>query len=807
MVVDVAVSAGAGEALFTYAVPVTLRHRIAVGKRVLAPFGSRRVTGYIIEIKDDSKRDSLKDIIEILDRTPLFDPVDLKFYRWASEYYMYPLAKTLRLILPAGIDVESSRTCMVTQKPLTTDLTEHQQQILAVLAAFPKGVSVKSLKKKLPCRSLDKDLRKLTDTGFITILDTLKQPSVRKKKETRIRVAEGVTTLESFTERQRTLIEAIRTRGGMTLSQFRTEFSNAAGVLARLKKKGVIVTEERTFYRTPEAPPTIGDPQGTYTLTSEQSTALSAITDALAAHRFAPFLLHGVTGSGKTEIYLGAISRALALGGSILLLVPEIALTPQLVGRVRDRFGDDRLAVLHSGIRPGERYDQWRKIASGKAGIILGARSAIFAPARDLRLIIIDEEHDTSYKQDERMPYNARDLAVVRARFLSGVVVLGSATPEIQSYFNTKHKGFTYLHLSKRVANRTLPKVEIIDLKAPEGKQHMAGVLSQPLATAIQETLAAGKQTLLFLNRRGFTTFLSCVNCGYVFRCHNCSVTMTHHISDQTLKCHYCNYSIKAPPLCPNCHGHGIRSYGTGTEKLFHEIESRFPRARIARLDSDVASKRGAYSRILAALGARKIDILIGTQMIAKGHDFPHVTLVGVISADTSLNMPDFRASERTFQLLTQVSGRGGRGDTAGRVIIQTLNPLHYAILRAKDHDYLSFYDDELQARIALGYPPFSRMINLRISSKNEAKAAETAQRAAKFAHAAVQRRKSKIRAVSIIGPAQSPLTKIKGSYRWQLILKGTDTGILHDLTAEIMKAMGREASNIKIDVDPVNFM
>ncbi len=807
MVVDVAIEAGASQTLFSYAVPVALRHRVAVGTRVLAPFGRRRVTGYIIEITNDSSRDDLKDITDILDKAPLFDPEDLKFYRWASDYYMYPLAKTLRLVLPAGIGVESSRTVMKTQKPAPADLTENQQQIMSLLKAFPKGVSLKGLKNKIPCRSLDRDMKKLTDAGLITMRDALKQPTVREKKETLLRVAEGVATLESFTERQQTLIKAIMTRGCMTLAQLRGECGNAASVLTRLRQKGVIVTEERISCRTPEPPPAIGVPQGAYTLTSEQTRALNAITDAITAHRFAPFLLHGVTGSGKTEVYLGAIAKALALGGSALLLVPEIALTPQLLSRVRDRFGDDRLAVLHSGIRPGERYDQWRRIASGEATIILGARSAIFAPVRDLRLIIIDEEHDTSYKQDDRMPYNARDLAVVRARFLSAVVVLGSATPEIQSYFNTKHKGFIYLHLSKRVENRMLPKVEIVDLRTPEGKQSMGGVLSQPLARAIEDTLDAGKQTLLFLNRRGFTTFLSCVNCGYVFRCRDCSVTLTHHMSDHTLKCHYCNYSVKVPPLCPSCQGHGIRSYGAGTEKLFHEIEARFPRARIARLDSDVASKRGAYARILSALGAREIDILIGTQMIAKGHDFPHVTLVGVISADTSLNMPDFRASERTFQLLTQVSGRGGRGNTAGRVIIQTLNPLHYAIVRAGDHDYLSFYDDELQTRIALGYPPFSRMINMRISSRDESKAAAVAQRAANIAHAAARRQKKGPGAVSILGPAQAPLIKIKGRYRWQLLFKGADAGMLHDLAAEIMKAMGREASNIKIDVDPVNFM
>ncbi|MCX5850904.1 MAG: primosomal protein N', partial [Deltaproteobacteria bacterium] len=521
---------------------------------------------------------------------------------------------------------------------------------------------------------------------------------------------------------------------------------------------------------------------------------------------FSPFLLHGVTGSGKTEVYLKAIEEVLAHGGSALMLVPEIGLTPQLLSRVTERFDEHLIAVIHSGIGRGARYDEWRRTRKGDARIIIGARSAVFAPARNLRLIIVDEEHDHSYKQEERLVYNARDLAVVRGEKSGATVILGSATPGIQTYFHTTTGQYAYLPLTKRVEDRPLPRIEIIDMKDQRTARGQVPVISARLQRAIKETLEAGRQTLLFLNRRGFNTFLYCADCGYVFRCLNCSVSMTHHREDGTLRCHYCDYSVKAPSRCATCGGNKVRFYGTGTEKLKEEITTLFPAARVERMDSDSTVRQGSHERILRALDRGEIDILIGTQMITKGHDYPNVTLVGVVSADISLNIPDFRAAERTFQLLTQVSGRGGRGDHPGRVVIQTLNPGHYAVTRAREHDYRGFYDDEIILRKELGYPPFSRIVGFRISGTGRDAVERTARELGEIARECCRNEHDPPR-IDVMGPSEAPIAKIKGRYRWHMLLKGKELKPLHGVTRTIMSRTKRDGVEIKVDVDPVSFM
>ncbi|MBA7565912.1 Primosomal protein N' [subsurface metagenome] len=486
-----------------------------------------------------------------------------------------------------------------------------------------------------------------------------------------------------------------------------------------MEKKGLIDISTREVYRSPAASPHIGEENSDIRLNGQQEEALGEIVKGITSRRYFPCLLHGVTGSGKTEVYLKAIEKTVALGGGAIYLVPEITLTPQLMSRIQNRFDRDMVAILHSGIGRSAKYDEWRRIQRGEARLVVGARSAIFAPVRDLRLIIVDEEHDSSYKQEDHLPYNARDLAIVRAKQRAATVILGSATPAVQTYFNTQNRDFRLLELTQRVAGRELPRVDIIDMKKEGGNK--PPLFSRPLIDAVRETLDAGNQTLLFLNRRGFHTFLYCLDCGYIFKCLNCSVSMTHHMHDGSLRCHYCDFRVKAPPVCPTCGGSRIHSYGMGTERVEEEITSLFPGARVGRMDSDSTSRRGSYERILTSLDRGEIDILVGTQMITKGHDFPSVTLVGVVSADTSLNIPDFRAAEKTFQILTQVSGRGGRGDSPGRVIVQTVNPDNGAIRLARDHNYINFYHDEIAMRRELGYPPFSRMVNLVISSTNEA--------------------------------------------------------------------------------------
>jgi primosomal protein N' (replication factor Y) len=806
--VNVAIPSGSG-GIFTYSVPKNMTLPVSLGKRVLVPFGSRRLTGYIVEVLDQAPRENLRDILDILDSEPLFEEKDLSFYIWASRYYLRPLGKALGGMLPPGIDVKSQRWVTVVPKETASRedlLTDEQQTLLALLRTFPRGRAIRSLKRVMKGSSLDRNLNDLAGLGCITIEDRLSVPRTSKKIETILRPVTDPPQNVKLTDRQRSIMNLVQERRDCSLSFLATRFGRAADTVRALEKKGLLVREERETWRIPDPPPLYCSSSKEIILNDDQEAALGSITGAMDGGSYVPFLLHGVTGSGKTEIYLRAIAKALESGGSALLMVPEIGLTGQLLNRVRERFDSGLLAVFHSGLSDGERYDQWRLVRRGDARILLGTRSAVFVPMKNLRLIVVDEEHDTSYKQDDRMPYNARDLAIVRAGMSSAVVVLGSATPDIQTYHNTLHKGFRYLELPRRVENRSLPEIQIVDMREPDVRRGKDLLISKPLLKALEDTLSAGKQSMLLLNRRGFATFLFCLDCGHVFTCRNCSVTMTHHMNLNRLKCHYCDYAVKAPPLCPNCRGTRIHSFGAGTEKLYQEVASLVPQARIARLDSDIASGRGVYERVLSALDRREIDILIGTQMIAKGHDFPHVTLVGVVSADSSLNIPDFRAAERTFQLLVQVSGRGGRGESPGLVLIQTLNPGNAALVRARSHDYRGFYDDELATRRDLRFPPFSRLVNLRVVSKREERAAELAGALAASARTRIDALGGK-GGLSLLGPAEPLHSRIRGIYRRHLLLKGTDGTMLRDLALALLEEAGRAASDIKCDVDPLNFM
>ena len=803
MFVNVAVSIpSAGP--FTYGVPEDLEGQIAIGKRALVPFGRRRVTGYIVESISSTDLQSVKNIIDILDSEPLFSAQDLAFYRWIAEYYLYPLGKTLKALLPGGIDVESSRWVCLSETPQAQEhiLSTAQRGLLNILANYPHGLPVTTLQKKAGRKSLLRDLETLQNMQFISAGDRIEKAAVTRKQETRVALRAPLPANIRLTEKQKSICDFLERHGATDLSTLRLEFKNVHATIIRMEQKGLIDVSTREVYRPPAPFSPVGANANGIRLNAEQKKTLAEIVNGIGARRYLPCLLHGVTGSGKTEVYLKAIEEALARGGSAIYLVPEITLTPQLMSRIQDRFDDSMIAVLHSGIGRSARYDEWRRIQRGDARIIIGARSAIFAPARDLRLIIVDEEHDSSYKQEDYLPYNARDLAIVRAKQVSATVILGSATPAVQTYFNTETRDFKLLELTKRVAGRDLPRVDIIDMKKEGGRT--PPLFSQALIEAVGETLGRGKQTLLFLNRRGFHTFLYCLDCGYLFTCLNCSVSMTHHLSDGSLRCHYCGFRVKAPPVCPSCGGSRVRSYGIGTERVEEEIAGLFPGARVERMDSDSTSKRGAYNRILTALDRGEIDILVGTQMITKGHDFPGVTLVGVVSADTSLNIPDFRAAEKTFQILTQVSGRGGRGDAPGRVIVQTLNPDNSAIQHARRHDYRGFYRDEIALRRELGYPPFGRLINLVISSTNETAAQDYVRKLRELSTDMARRQGG---SVSVLGPAEAPLYRVQGRYRWQLLLKGPDRAAARALVRSILSQGAPPGIRLKVDVDPVNFM
>ena len=793
--------------IFTYAVPETLVSGIAAGKRVLVPFGRRRLTGFIIEAVAEAACDqNIKEIIALPDPEPLFDEKDLAFYEWTARYYIHPLGKVLEEVLPGGIDVKSGRWLRLTEgaEPKDLRLSPVQREILSCLALHAEGLPLSRLRKETGRMDLSGDIRQLETAGLIVSEDRLNRPAVRPKKKKWVSWQGATVPDMRLTGKQAALAELLREKGEMRIDDLRAFFKETSTFLRTLEGKGLVRIFEKELFRGHGETPELRGSEKAISLNGDQAEALSEISNCLSSRLFSPCLLHGVTGSGKTEVYLRAVSEVLEGPGSAIYLVPEIALTAQLISRIGNRFPGQEIAVLHSGIALSARYDQWKRIRRGEIRLVVGARSALFAPVRDLRLIIVDEEHDPSYKQDDRLRYNARDLSLVKGRFSKATVILGSATPAIQSYFHAAAGRYRYLTLPSRIDDRPLPKVEVVDLKMQRDEQGRTPVLSRPLIEAIGETLAGGRQTLLFLNRRGFHTFLFCPDCGHAFTCPNCDLALTHHAAEGLLKCHHCDFSARPASLCPACQGNHIRSYGTGTERVEEEVRKLFPEARIARMDSDTTSRRGELVGMLRRIERREIDILIGTQMITKGHDFPGITLVGVVAADASLNVADFRATERTFQILTQVSGRGGRGDFPGRVFVQTFNPGHYAILRAQNHDYAGFYTDELPLRQELGYPPFTRLVGLHFSSlkKEEGKAmvARVAIRARETAAALTGGN------AEVIGPAESPLTRIRGRFRWQLLLRGTDSGLLHLLTQKILEGAGG-GLDVQVDVDPVNFM
>lgn len=749
--------------VFSYAVPSAMAGGAVVGKLVQVPVGKRVLTGYILEIISAADVENIKEIIKIYDNDPYFNEEELLFYRWVSQYYLYPLGKMLSEVLPTPVSPKKEKVIALDPGYLTTVSCRLSKKLYAV------------------------DTRENTFAEEEVLHALLNQDT-------------------KLSDQQALFITFLLKNGSVSLVVLRREFKNANYLVGCLQKKGLVCLKEQESCRSLADLPALESVDHKVLLNDDQEGVLREVLPSLAVRRFSPYLLHGVTGSGKTEIYLRLMAAARERGGGVISLVPEISLTPQLIARVRGRFKGQEIAIIHSGISRSQRAEQWQRIQKGEVKIAIGARSALFVPMRDLRLIIVDEEHDGSYKQDERLRYNARDMAIVKAKQNAAAVVLGSATPAIQSYFNARKKKYHYLTLPNRVESRDLPVFNIVDMKNSCGEENFeVPILSKILREEMSRTLSENKQILLFLNRRGFDTVVLCLDCGYIFKCLNCELTLTHHAALGMLRCHYCDYAIKAASLCPSCSGKRLRSYGLGTEKLEEEAKRLFPSARVGRMDSDTTARRGDGERILRMLARQELDILVGTQMIAKGHDFPSITLVGVVAADLSLNVPDFRAGERTFQMLTQVAGRGGRGDVPGLVVVQTFNPDHYAVRRAQNHDYHGFYEDEIKLRKSLRYPPYVRLINLQISSANKDRGRAGIDIIGRLAKHVVLNKQ--LATVEILGPAEAPVSKIRGRYRWQILLKGGDTKAQIIMVDIIRAEAAKRGLEVKVDVDPMNFM
>jgi primosomal protein N' (replication factor Y) len=592
----------------------------------------------------------------------------------------------------------------------------------------------------------------------------------------------------------------------LAVRELRRTFPTCPAILKRLAQQGLVTWEERLTFADPfkNQLPTLMEPE--YTLVSEQKKAVKAVVGGIKAGEFAPFLLHGVTASGKTEVYLNAAKQALAQGRQVLVLLPEIALTHPVAQEFRRRFGE-RVALLHSGLTESQRLDQWRRLAAGIAEVAVGARSAVFAPLPRLGLIVVDEEHDPAYKHEGGLLYQARDVALYRGKLAQAAVVLASATPAVGTFFRAREGRYRYLHLSERVTPQTLPEVQLINLKQQRGGTGLK-IISPPLAAAVTETLARGGQALLFLNRRGFATVLFCLFCGHIFQCEQCSVALTQHHSRDLLVCHYCGYEMKVPERCPTCQSTAIKKHGVGTERVESEVRRLWPEARVARLDRDTAPHSGRALAVLEEFAAGELDILVGTQMITKGHHFPGVTLVGVIAADQSLFFPEYHAGERTFQLLAQVAGRAGRGGAPGQVLIQTYQPEHYVFQTIREQNYEEFFQRELASRRELGYPPFTRLALVRLSGMQEEAVAQQAKRLADRLRRAIRRNPDLASRLRVLGPAPAGLARLKGRFRWQILLKSYGRppllAVLHHLR-QTWTPLPKSKVDLTLDIDPAN--
>ena len=744
---------------FDYLVPEAWAGQIEVGSRVKVPFGPRQVLGCVTALLEASPHPRLKPLARVLGTRGLVTPKVLELARWIARYYCCPVEVALKSVLPEAVRRETAGW---------------RERLVVRVAEGSVG-----------------------------------EPEAGGRKLTR---------------RQREVWHVVEERRELPLQELLRLTGSTADTVRRLEDKGLVQIRSQVAERDPYGEETIL-PTEPLVLEAHQAQALAAIQAVLEAtaggggegtsseplRASRTFLLHGVTGSGKTEVYLQAIAVALAQGRGAIVLVPEISLTPQTIERFKARFshgpGRTGVAVLHSHLSAGERHDEWHKIRQGRARVVIGARSAVFAPVEPLGLIVVDEEHEDSYKQEEAPRYQARDVAVLRGEREGAVVVLGSATPSLESYFNARRGKYRLLELPIRVDQQKLPVVRVVDLRQEVRGAKGVPMFSRWLRDAIQARLEKGEQTILFLNRRGYATSLQCPHCGYVAGCPHCSVSLTYHRTTARLCCHICGHTEAVPPACPNpaCGHPAIRYAGIGTQRVEETLARLFPRARVQRMDSDVLQRKDDYRRLLGEFRAGRIDILVGTQMIAKGLHFPNVTLVGIVYADLGLHLPDFRAAERTFQLLTQVSGRAGRGEVEGEVVVQAFTPFHSAIQYARRHDFVSFYEEEVEFRRPLGYPPWARIALLTLRGRNEEMVKYAAEHVRREVEAVIAPRLPSLR---MAGPAAAPLLRAESYYRYQLMLRTRRMTQLSGLLAELEARLRLpEKLTLTVDIDPARLL
>jgi primosomal protein N' (replication factor Y) len=744
---------------FDYRIPEHLEGVITPGMRVVVPFGPRKIQGFVISIQPSSEFEKLRDIIAPMDIVPVLNEELLQLGDWLSEETLCYRISAYQVMLPAALKAKYEKKIRV-----TIDVNLLPQVLQKV---FEKSQMV-------PFDTIEKDawrvLHKEIANGHVEFIYEVKE-RVNKKKRKYImpyvnekELSDSLKLLSIQATKQREIIEFfLGNPAPVPLQHLMNLLNTSSSAIKGLVKKGMLREEEVEVYRDPYENRVFERTQA-LPLTPEQAIAITPVLQTIEENLHQVFLLYGVTGSGKTEVYLQSIQRVLEKGKEAIVLVPEISLTPQMVKRFKGRFGDE-VAVMHSGLSTGEKYDEWRKIQRKEVKVVVGARSAIFAPFENLGIIIIDEEHETSYKQEENPRYHARDVAIQRAKKYACPVVLGSATPALESFARAKKGVYELLTLPSRMNSGPMPHVEVVDMRE-ELREGNRSMFSRVLMEKLKDRLEKQEQTVLFLNKRGHSSFVMCRDCGYVVNCPDCDISLTYHRFSERMKCHYCGYESLVPTQCPECQSEYIRYFGTGTQKIEEELGKVLPEARVIRMDVDTTSKKGAHEKLLTDFGEGKADILLGTQMIAKGLDFPKITLVGVLSADTMLHIPDFRSSEKTFQLLTQVSGRAGRHELTGEVIVQTYTPEHYSIQFAAQQDYDLYYEREMQIRKLHHYPPFYFISLITVSHENLMKVVSVTEKITGYI------RNSLSPEAIVLGPVASPIPRIKNRYRYQCLIK-----------------------------------
>jgi primosomal protein N' (replication factor Y) (superfamily II helicase) len=806
---------------FTYSVPEEFEPLAKTGSRAVAPFGKRILTGFIVKVSETtSVNEKIKPLSEILDEKPVFTKKSLKFYEWLSDYYLSSLGEALKLGVPTGTGIESKRKIAVDPDFCEKLLLKEKKgtlrfRILEELSDR-KEINFSYLQKVVGKKNIYSAVRALENEGAITILDEVDKARVKIKKEKFVKLIKSIgevyaafPEIENRSPKQvKILLELINGKNktiplGYLLKKSEANTSSAES----LAKKGLIEIYEKEVNR--DYIESYKERFKEIVPTEQQQKVIDSVKQNLDPSNFKTFLLHGITGSGKTQVYIELVKIALAKKKSALILVPEISLTPQMTSRMYNNFGD-LVSVQHSRMSAGERYDSWRKILKGKARVVIGARSALFSPIQNLGLVVVDEEHDASYKQIDSLPkYQARDAAIVLGQLMECPVILGSATPSIESMYNALSGKYILLELPKRIDDAKLPVISLVNISIEKKKKKMESVFSRVLIDHISDRLKKKEGVIILQNRRGFSTQIYCEDCGEIETCENCSVPMVYHINKNILQCHYCGLIKRVPNACTHCGSLSLKYFGTGTERVEDEIEFYFPNASVKRIDSDSINKKNLLSKILQDFGDGITDILVGTQMVSKGLDFSRVTLVGVISAETTLWLPDFRADERTFQLLTQVSGRAGRSRAAGEVIIQTQNEKNFTLQKVLMNDYKSFYQNEIFNRKNMGYPPFTRLCLVETKDKTEEKARGAAE---DFYRELIKYRKY----LKISSASPAVIARLKGNYRYHIMIKSSkesDPGgkILRQAVLNSFIEFNRKSRyrDVKLiyDVDPQNVL